>query len=282
MKARPLRNAMCSLLWLLSLLRIVLGGMVHVAFVRNVGGVHRDDPAPHPAGLRVPAHVSRLRVEINVTSAGAAKLKAEKGINLPESQLSLPALSAKDVEDLPFVVKHADMVALSFVQRPQDIEALLREMQKLKASQLGIVLKIETQAGFNGLPLLLLAAMRHPRVAVMVARGDLGVEVGFERLSEVQEEILWLCEAAHVPVIWATQVLESLAKGGMPSRAEVTDAAMGKPSRVCDAKQRTVHLGDVGLPRRRAEPHEGAPRRSKAHAPLPWSRRRVPRRPSVQ
>jgi pyruvate kinase len=60
-----------------------------------------------------------------------------------------------------------------------------------------------------------------------VARGDLGVEVGFERLSEVQEEILWLCEAAHVPVVWATQVLESLAKGGMPSRAEVTDAAMG-------------------------------------------------------
>jgi pyruvate kinase len=61
----------------------------------------------------------------------------------------------------------------------------------------------------------------------MIARGDLGVEVGFERLSEVQEEMLWLCEAAHVPVIWATQVLESLAKGGMPSRAEVSDAAMG-------------------------------------------------------
>ena len=79
----------------------------------------------------------------------------------------------------------------------------------------------------NRLPLLLLSAMRHPPIAVMVARGDLGVEVGFERLSEVQEEILWLCEAAHVPVIWATQVLESLAKGGMPSRAEVTDAAMG-------------------------------------------------------
>jgi pyruvate kinase len=59
----------------------------------------------------------------------------------------------------------------------------------------------------------------------MVARGDLGVELGFERLAEVQEEILWLCEAAHVPVIWATQVLESLAKDGTPSRAEVTDAA---------------------------------------------------------
>jgi pyruvate kinase len=61
----------------------------------------------------------------------------------------------------------------------------------------------------------------------MIARGDLAVECGFERLAEVQEEILWICEAAHVPVIWATQVLETLAKEGMPSRAEITDAAMG-------------------------------------------------------
>jgi pyruvate kinase len=133
------------------------------------------------------------------------------------------------VDDLAFVAKHADMVALSFVQRPEDIESLLTEIDRLDASRLGIVLKIETQAAFNHLPMLLLASMRHPPVAVMVARGDLGVEVGFERLSEVQEEILWFCEAAHVPVIWATQVLESLAKGGLPSRAEVevTDPAMG-------------------------------------------------------
>ena len=60
----------------------------------------------------------------------------------------------------------------------------------------------------------------------MVARGDLGVEIGFERMAEIQEQILWICEAAHVPVIWATQVLESLVKRGLPSRAEVTDAAM--------------------------------------------------------
>jgi pyruvate kinase len=60
----------------------------------------------------------------------------------------------------------------------------------------------------------------------MVARGDLAVEIGFERLAEVQEEMLWLCEAAHVPVIWATQVLESMAKNGLPSRAEVSDAAL--------------------------------------------------------
>ena len=169
----------------------------------------------------------RLRAEITAVAGGTAKLRAEKGINLPETELDLPALTAKDIEDLAFVAKHADMVALSFVRRPEDIEALLAEIARLGASRLGIVLKIETQAAFNRLPILLLAAMRHPPVAVMVARGDLGAEVGFERLSEVQEEILWFCEAAHVPVIWATQVLESLAKGGMPSRAEVTDAAMG-------------------------------------------------------
>ena len=169
----------------------------------------------------------RMRVKITGAIGGSAKLWGEKGINLPDTDLRLPALTAKDREDLAFVARHGDLVALSFVQRPRDVEALLRELRRRKASRMGIVLKIETRLGFSQLPALLLAAMRHPAVAVMVARGDLGVEVGFERLSEVQEEILWLCEAAHVPVIWATQVLESLAKGGMPSRAEITDAAMG-------------------------------------------------------
>lgn len=168
----------------------------------------------------------RLHVEITGAAGGMAKLRSEKGINLPESDLALSALTPKDIEDLTFVAKHADMVAMSFVQRPEDVDALLHELEKLDASQLGIVLKIETKVAFSRLPDLLLSAMRHPPLAVMIARGDLGVEVGFERLSEVQEEILWLCEAAHVPVIWATQVLESLAKGGVPSRAEISDAAM--------------------------------------------------------
>jgi pyruvate kinase len=74
---------------------------------------------------------------------------------------------------------------------------------------------------------MLLTAMRWPSCGVMIARGDLAVECGFERLAEVQEEILWICEAAHIPVVWATQVLETLTKQGMASRAEITDAAMG-------------------------------------------------------
>jgi len=67
--------------------------------------------------------------------------------------------------------------------------------------------------------------MQHPKLGIMIARGDLAVEVGFECLSEIQKEIICLCDAAHVPAVWATQVLESMAKNGMPSRAEVSDAA---------------------------------------------------------
>jgi len=173
------------------------------------------------------AERDHLEVEIVRARSGKAKLRGDLGINLPDTDLQLPALTDKDREDLGFIAAHADMVALSFLRRPEDVEALHRELDQRGDRHLGIVLKIETQRGFDQLPRLLLAALRGRPVGVMVARGDLGVELGFERLAEVQEEILWLCEAAHVPVIWATQVLESLAKKGMPSRAEVTDAAMG-------------------------------------------------------
>ncbi|CAD5931460.1 Plastidial pyruvate kinase 4, chloroplastic [Planktothrix tepida] len=179
------------------------------------------------AGIIREVFENRFRVEITSVVNGKDKLKSEKGINLPDTTLNLPALTEKDIQDLEFIAQFGDMVALSFVQQPEDIEQLITELKRAGGEHLGIILKIENQQAFDQLPRLLLTAMQHPPLAVMVARGDLGVELGFERLSEVQEEILWLCEAAHIPVIWATQVLESLAKGGMPSRAEVTDAAMG-------------------------------------------------------
>jgi pyruvate kinase len=166
-------------------------------------------------------------IAVKVTHARAAgvRLLPDKGINLPLSNLRLSGLTEKDRRDLAFAGRHADLVGLSFAQRPEDIQALSKLLVKAKKRPAGIVLKIETRRGFEALPRLLLSALRTPPVGVMVARGDLAVEVGFERLAEVQEEILWLCEAAHVPAIWATQVLESLTKKGAPSRAEVTDAA---------------------------------------------------------
>jgi len=126
------------------------------------------------------------------------------------------------------VAANADMVGLSFVQNVSDVASLRERLVEFGGENLGVVFKIETRRAFEMLPDLLLAAMRSQSFGVMIARGDLAVECGYERLAEVQEEILWLCEAAHVPVIWATQVLETLAKSGMPSRAEITDAAMGE------------------------------------------------------
>jgi len=169
-----------------------------------------------------------LRVRILEASAKGTRLGSDKGINLPDTRVSVPALTDKDRRDLAFVARHADMVGLSFVSRPADVRDLRAELTKHGAEALGIVLKVETRRAFEALPDLLLEAMRGAVIGVMIARGDLAVECGYERLAELQEEILWLCEAAHVPVIWATQVLEGLAKKGVPSRAEVTDAAMGE------------------------------------------------------
>ena len=109
------------------------------------------------------------------------------------------------------MVKNADLVGYSFVRSEADVLELQSRLAELGADEkLGIVLKIETREGFDQLPALLLAAMRSRAVGVMIARGDLAVECGYQRLAEVQEEILWMCEAAHIPVIWATQVLEGL------------------------------------------------------------------------
>lgn len=156
------------------------------------------------------------------------KLLPEKGLNFPDSELDFPALTEKDLRDLDFVVRHADMVGYSFVQTPDDMEQLIAELAARKAGKIGIVAKIETRTGLRNLPeIIVRGASRHP-FGVMIARGDLAVEIGYARMAEIQEEILWLCEAAHVPVIWATQVLEGLVKQNFPSRAEMTDAAMAE------------------------------------------------------
>ncbi len=172
--------------------------------------------------------VDRLDVEVVQARVGGSKLGAGKGINVPDTDLRLPALTLKDRTDLRFIAAHADIVGYSFVQTAAEVDALYAELAAVSATSLGLILKIETKKAFEQLPSLLLAGLRSPACGVMIARGDLAVECGFERLAEVQEEILWMAEASHTPVIWATQVLENLAKDGVPSRAEITDAAMGE------------------------------------------------------
>jgi pyruvate kinase len=174
--------------------------------------------------------VSEEGVLVRITYArkGRRKLLPDRGINFPESAIDIKGFTEKDRQDLDFIARYADGVGLSFAQRPADLQAVRQRLDALGIPRAGIILKIETRRGFEALPRLLLEPVGEHPLGVMIARGDLALEVGYERLAEVQEEVLWLCEAAHVPVIWATQVLESLSKSGMPTRAEITDAAMSQ------------------------------------------------------
>ncbi|MGB2958345.1 MAG: pyruvate kinase [Bacteroidota bacterium] len=174
------------------------------------------------------ASSQQLEVKITSTTGEVGKLRADKGINLPDSSLRISGLTEKDREDLKFIAKNADIVNVSFVNTTVDVRELLRELKKVGGEHLGVILKIETRRAFENLAEIILTAMRHHPVGIMIARGDLAIECGWRELARVQEEILWMSEAAHVPIILATQVLETLAKKGRPSRAEITDAAMAE------------------------------------------------------
>ena len=180
------------------------------------------------AGRIITAAVDHLTIEITAAKPNGSKLRADKGINFPESNIKLTGLTNKDLKDLDFIVEHADIVGLSFVNRSSDIKCLLKELKIRQNRHIGIIVKIETQKGFKNLPWILLTAMQNYPIGVMIARGDLAIECGWVRMAELQEELMWFCEAAHIPVIWATQVLDRLIKTGLPSRAEITDAAMAQ------------------------------------------------------
>ena len=193
-----------------------------VWFDDGIMGAVVDAIVPEGAVLRI-THVA----------PDGERIRPEKGINFPNTDLFVPALTNKDLEDLDFVAQHADIVDYSFVQSVDDIRRLHTELSKRitdpdRRASLAIVAKIETRLAVVSLPEIIVAgAGLHP-FSVMIARGDLAVEIGFERLAEIQEELLWICEAAHTPVIWATQVFENLVKTGVPTRSEVTDAAMSE------------------------------------------------------
>jgi pyruvate kinase len=167
-------------------------------------------------------------VVVRRTKAGGTKLKPEKGVNLPDTALGLSPLTAKDEIDLETVIHCADLIGYSFVSRPEDIDLLDTVLARSgKADRtLGLIAKIEQPLALTNLPALIARARQRGPFGIMIARGDLAAEIGFERLAEMQEEILWICEAASVPCIWATQVLEDMVKEGIPTRGEMTDAAM--------------------------------------------------------
>lgn len=219
-------------------------------------------------GARVTALVPEGTVcEIFQAPSKGGKIRANKGLNFPDTKFTVVPLTDKDRSDLDFVAQHADLVGYSFVQSEADVVLLLRELAKRVSNHHpspALVIKIETRQAVRNLPGLIVQAAGKLPTAVMIARGDLAIELGFQRMAEMQEEILWLCEAAHVPVIWATQVLEGLAKEGVPTRAEVTDAAMAnraecvmlnKGPHIIDA----VHMLDNVLTRMAGHQHKKTP-----------------------
>jgi pyruvate kinase len=207
----------------------VVGCTLPAALERlNVGQrVYIDDGK---IGARV-LECAPLGVVIEIVQAPlkGRKIRSDKGINFPDTDFEVSSLTEKDKRDLAFIAEHADMLGYSFVQTEADLLALFDELAKRVPDHRAppaLVLKIETKKAVQNLPALIVRAAGKLPTAVMIARGDLAIELGFARIAEMQEEILWLCEAAHVPVIWATQVLEGLTKEGLPTRAEATDAAM--------------------------------------------------------
>jgi pyruvate kinase len=164
------------------------------------------------------------KLEVIRVSNKKSLLRAQKGINFPDSDIDLPALTKQDRKHIPFIAAHADLLGYSFVRNAAGIAELQKVLDTYERRP-HIILKIETPQAVLKFPSLLVQGMQHKVFGVMIARGDLAVEIGFERMSEIQEEILWISEAAHVPVIWATQVLETLNKSGLATRAEVTDAS---------------------------------------------------------
>ncbi|MBT8254666.1 MAG: hypothetical protein HKN00_10945 [Flavobacteriaceae bacterium] len=178
-------------------------------------------------GIVKAVHNDHALIEITTTKKKGGKLRAGKGINFPNSVLNINGLTEKDRVDLKFIAKHADMVNFSFVNSREDVLDLLQALKELQAD-IGIILKIETLEAYKNLPSILLTAMQNYPVGVMIARGDLAIETGWKKFAIIQEEMLSICEAAHIPNIWATQVLENLAKKGVPTRSEITDAAMAQ------------------------------------------------------
>ncbi len=153
-------------------------------------------------------------------------IKEEKGINFPNSNLMLDAITDEDKENLKAVMEFADIIGISFAQTKNDIETLKNELKRHK-KHLAIVAKIETKLAIQNLPEILVA-LSGINSGIMIARGDLAIEVGFENLAYIQEEIFDLCASSHTPVIYATQILENKMKTNLPSRAEITDAAFGQ------------------------------------------------------
>jgi pyruvate kinase len=168
--------------------------------------------------LRVLATDRDKEVDVEVIYGGL--VKPRKGINLPDSEVSAPSMTEKDIEDLKFGLENdVDWIALSFARRADDIR-FIKSLIAESGKSTRVIAKIETPEGLRNLDEIIAITD-----AVMVARGDLGVEVKMEEVPMAQKEIVAKCNKAGKPVIVATQMMESMITAPRPTRAETSDVA---------------------------------------------------------
>ena len=157
-------------------------------------------------------------VKVTVTLGGI--ISSKKGVNLPDTKISLPALTEKDLEDAKFIIQEElDWVALSFVKRVADIE-MLRDLLNKSKSKSKIIAKIEMPEALVNIRDIIIASD-----GIMIARGDLGVELPVEKIPLIQKELIRKCLHRAKPVIVATQMMESMIDRVKPNRSEITDVA---------------------------------------------------------
>lgn len=170
-----------------------------------------------------------IGIEVIKTTKKSVKIREESGVNFPDSfvHFIMPAITETDIEILPLVYELSDTIGLSFVHYPRDLEKFRELLSSFPPKNIGVIAKIETKEAFHNLTKIIIEGLSFDAFGIMIARGDLAIELGFTNLASIQEEIIHLCQAAHIPFIWATGVLENLTKKGMPLRSEMTDAFHG-------------------------------------------------------
>jgi len=191
---------------------------------------YQSFPKDVKAGERILLDDGKLIFEVESTDGQSeviasvvqgGPLKSNKGVNLPNTEVSLPALTEKDVKDAVFAIEQeVDWIALSFVRHKEDLLDLKKLIKKHSSYEIPIISKIEKPQALDNIDEII----DHSN-GLMVARGDLGVEVPAEQVPLIQKNLVLKAKAARIPVIIATQMMESMINGLTPSRAEVNDVA---------------------------------------------------------
>lgn len=179
------------------------------------------DPILLDDGLLELKVIESLENEVACEIVIGGTLKSSKGINLPGTSLSLPSVTEKDWQDLDWALRHSvDYVALSFVRTAGEITAIQEYIKKSGKRDLRVIAKIEKPEAVNNIKEIIAVAD-----GIMIARGDMGVELPAPRVPRIQQEIIQLCWEMNTPVITATQMLDSMTINSRPTRAEVTDVS---------------------------------------------------------